>query len=169
VRYDAISGHLGGATAVAVGDLNNDGVLDLIVGGHGPSYRPGGFAVLVGEANGAFKVMGVYETGSIVSIALGDFNGDGRLDLVTSGADDIYGSPLFIRLNTSCTVDPKLGIANSNGGITVFWPLTSVSYALETSTSFNPDGWTPVEQLPVYRNERWRSPCRPFKTKAISV
>jgi hypothetical protein len=93
--------------AVAVGDLNNDGKADLVVTAYlnGPvngSYFYDAYVeVLTGKGNGGFNAPSsvliaslpqtYYELyPSAVSIALGDFNGDRNLDVVTGdGIGDV--------------------------------------------------------------------------------
>lgn len=76
-----------GGTGLAVGDLNGDGKLDLIVTGSCGSCQQGHIAVLLGDGHGAFKrsvqyaLLGANATG----IAVGDLNSDGRLDVVVGG------------------------------------------------------------------------------------
>ena len=76
--------------AIAVGDVNGDGILDLAVANLGSST----ITLLLGNAAGGFTAAtgGLIVTGSAPrSIAMGDFNGDGNLDIVTanSGSNNI--------------------------------------------------------------------------------
>jgi hypothetical protein len=75
------------AYAVAVGDFNGDGRLDLAVadqnGGNG--IQGGAVSVLLGDGKGSFGPAVVYPTGAGPRwVAVGDFNGDGKPDLITA-------------------------------------------------------------------------------------
>src|SRR5262249_28737585 len=68
--------------AVVTADLNGDGKLDLITAN---GYQS--ISVLLGNGDGTFAAARSYGalvgTGTSSPIALGDFNGDGKLDVVT--------------------------------------------------------------------------------------
>jgi hypothetical protein len=91
VAYDS-GGYTG--TAVAVGDLNGDGKLDVVVGNECASSGcvPNGAAVgvLLGNGNGTFQAAVIYGSGGNsgpfwpVSIAIADVNGDHKPDLVVA-------------------------------------------------------------------------------------
>jgi hypothetical protein len=73
---------------VAVGDFNGDGIPDLAVANAGtfPSYD-GTVSVLLGNGDGTFQPAQSYAAGSRASsVAVGDFNGDGHLDLAVANA-----------------------------------------------------------------------------------
>jgi hypothetical protein len=72
-----------GATpfAVATGDFNGDGKLDLVTA----NYEGASVSVLLGKGDGTFQAAQNFATGLYPSsVAVGDFNGDGKLDIVTA-------------------------------------------------------------------------------------
>jgi uncharacterized repeat protein (TIGR01451 family) len=71
-------------SAVAVGDFNGDGKLDLAVANAGSNF----VSILLGKGDGTFQPALMADAGGPQSsIAVGDFNGDGKLDiLVNSGS-----------------------------------------------------------------------------------
>jgi FG-GAP-like repeat/FG-GAP repeat len=81
---------------VAAGDINGDGIEDLVATGTGSA------AVLLGNGDGTFQPGMNYAAGdSPLGIALGDFNRDGKLDVATAnlgnGSDRGQVSLLFNR------------------------------------------------------------------------
>jgi uncharacterized protein YfaP (DUF2135 family) len=74
-------------TSVAVGDFNGDGKLDLAVtnlcGGDKSCESRGTVSILLGNGDGTFQPRKDYPVGAYrpVSVAVGDFNGDHKLDL----------------------------------------------------------------------------------------
>jgi len=71
--------------AIAVGDINGDGRPDLVVANDGYGNIPGKVGVLLGQGDGTFGAIKEYGAGvNPFSIALGDFNGDGNLDVVVT-------------------------------------------------------------------------------------
>src|SRR5262252_3586540 len=73
--------------SVAVGDFNGDGRLDLAVANEGtfPLYADGSVSVLLGNGDGSFQEPRNVGAGTVPrSVAVGDFNGDGVLDLAVA-------------------------------------------------------------------------------------
>jgi len=85
VAYDS-GGYTG--TAVAVGDLNGDGKLDVVVGNKcsdsGCAIGRGALGVLLGNGDGTFQPAVTYDSGGYYAqaIAIADLNGDHKLDIV---------------------------------------------------------------------------------------
>jgi FG-GAP-like repeat/Bacterial Ig-like domain (group 3)/FG-GAP repeat len=78
------------ASSLAIGDLNGDGILDLVITNACPescvSGSLGVVSVLLGNGNGTFQTAVPYSTGAQVAdfAAIGDVNGDGVPDLVVT-------------------------------------------------------------------------------------
>jgi hypothetical protein len=75
--------------SIAVADFNGDGCLDIVVANNGidihGGWLPGTVSVLLGNGDGTFQGHVDYPTGSgPSSVAVGDFNGDRRLDLAVA-------------------------------------------------------------------------------------
>ncbi|HKV61586.1 MAG TPA: VCBS repeat-containing protein, partial [Candidatus Acidoferrum sp.] len=67
--------------AVALGDFNGDGRVDLVVADWGPP----GVSILLNNSDGTFQTAHSFIAGTNPSsVAVGDFNGDGKLDLAIS-------------------------------------------------------------------------------------
>ncbi|MEI7609622.1 MAG: DUF4347 domain-containing protein, partial [Rhodospirillaceae bacterium] len=82
---------------VTVADINGDGNLDIITA----NQTAGTVSILTGDQNGSFTTYATLTTGTASgnttrSIAFGDFNGDGKLDLVASSYND---TKLYIEKN----------------------------------------------------------------------
>ena len=73
--------------SVAIGDFNGDGVLDLAVANYGSSGSGTTVSVLMGNSSdpGTFLAAVNYTVGTgPSSVAVGDFNGDGKIDLAVA-------------------------------------------------------------------------------------
>jgi len=106
VSYDSGPG---GAMSVAVGDLNLDGIPDLVVA----NQSPGTVSVLLGNGDGTFRAAVTYDSGAGAggiseSVAIADLNGDGKPDLVV-GSDTSSGNAVGVLLgNGDGTFQPAV-------------------------------------------------------------
>ncbi len=87
--YRVGSGSVSDAASVAVGDFNGDGMLDLAVA----NEFDGTVSVLLNQGGETFGPQTLYAVGSEItseptSVAVGDFNGDGRPDLAIANGGD---------------------------------------------------------------------------------
>src|SRR5437867_10275678 len=109
---------------VAVGDFNRDGIQDLAVASRGVPANPGTAVwVLLGNGDGSFQAARSYLVHvSPVSVAVGDFNGDGLQDLVVANYESSVVSVLLgkgdgtFQLALNCPVGDA-GTASVGGAV----------------------------------------------------
>src|SRR5262245_32475521 len=90
-----------GPSSVAVGDFNGDGQQDLAVANLGNPITGDGasVSVLLGSGTGTFQSAAPYAAGDApASVAVGDFNGDGRPDLAVA---NLLSDSVSVLLNTT--------------------------------------------------------------------
>ena len=134
-----------GNTAVVAGDIDNDGCTDLILAGDGgfQGTDPSGFRVYANNCDGAFTdisdTAGIDKPEVSWSLALGDVNNDGYLDLYASGM-----------IATGVSFDDRDRLYLNNGDRT-FTDVTEEAgiegELVSCSAQFNDydrDGWTDV-------------------------
>jgi hypothetical protein len=92
----------------------------------------------------------------VTSVAVADFNGDGKIELVTVD-DRLYRGAIVTvwTVNTCRSAGPNLAIVRSGPALTVSWPFPSAGYILESSTGLNATSWRPTDTVPVNKNGQW--------------
>ncbi len=121
VRLGTGAGSFGAATSyvaegtstrgMTLGDLNGDGILDMITAGH--SGGAGRATVRLGSGSGTFATATSFttEVGITLAITTGDLNSDGVLDLVTGGGDGSSGRATIRLSETVSGVAPLLSFS----------------------------------------------------------
>ena len=134
-----------GNTAVVAGDIDNDGCTDLILAGDGgfQGNDPSGFRVYVNNCDGTF--IDISETAGIDrpevswSLALGDVNNDGYLDLYAAG---------LVALGISFDDRDRLYLNNGDRSFTDVTDDAGIEGELATCSArfsdYNRDGWTDI-------------------------
>lgn len=112
-----VSYYSGADASLVAGDFNGDGKIDLAA--TGSYYTPQNFvSILLGNGDGTFQLLGSYGTGfNPLGIATGDFNGDGKTDLITAN-----GSPNTVSVlmgNGDGTFQPYVDYTTADSGHSV--------------------------------------------------
>ncbi len=109
-----------GPTMVVAADMNNDQKPDAVMIGLGIDENPK-VSVLINQGNGMFAAEQDYTIGAANSLAVGDFNGDGFMDVgVSEGSAGVFvllGQPNGT-LGTAKQIDPSNAVDVVAGSLT---------------------------------------------------
>ncbi len=105
-----------GPENVVTGDFNNDGVLDYAIGDNNAAT----ISVFIGTGNGAFLPAVTYPIAlESTDLKVGDFNGDGKLDLVSVGPTDGPSQISVLLGDGDGTFQPQVPYTVGGAGISV--------------------------------------------------
>ena len=136
--------------SVAAGDFNGDGRPDLAVANLALGLYSPSVSVLLGKGDGTFEPAVKYAVGFDPRfVAVSDFNGDGKPDLAV-----IYNNNVTVLLNTGASAGLRLGVARTNMGLTLSWPLPHADFVLESTTSVGSTNWQGAIEAPMTNNGR---------------
>jgi hypothetical protein len=141
---------VGNAVQILLADFNRDGHTDIALGcsdrkntnivGGGTN---GGLVIILGKGDGTFLAPTFYPTGDVASIAMGDFNSDGLLDIVLT--DNTQQNVIFFTGNGDGTFTQETTTITTSDAVhgVVVADFTGdgvddVAYAVGPSTLLNP-------------------------------
>jgi flagellin-like hook-associated protein FlgL len=102
--------------SITLGDLNGDGVLDIVTADNGS----GTASVLLGKGDGTFNAKTSFGVGSNPqSVTLGDLNGDGVLDIVTADRGNNTASVLLGKGDGTFNAKTSFGVGSLPLSVTV--------------------------------------------------
>ena len=133
-------------TSLAAEDFDGDGVVDLAVGARTVS---GGIYVLLGNGDGTFRTSGNLPVAdhsvqpstyaALYSVEVGDFNGDGRMDLAVLAQD----TTAYNDFSSRGYISIYLGKGDGSFAVQSYYPVATGANSLGV-TDLNGDGRTDI-------------------------
>ncbi|MEO9964257.1 MAG: FG-GAP-like repeat-containing protein [Reichenbachiella sp.] len=141
VEDTGLDNHSGSAGAVDWGDYDGDGDLDLLLGGD--SAGSFDFEIMINNGDGTFEHLDEinFENLSYGSVAWGDYDGDGDLDILATGYEELESPKILVYRNNN-SVD--LSAPNTPSGLEVSYAEDSVflSWSSGLAAKISSDGVT---------------------------
>ncbi|CAF4076324.1 unnamed protein product, partial [Rotaria sp. Silwood1] len=102
--------------SLAVGHLNDDNMLDIVV----TNYGNNSVGVFLGQGDGTFMSQTTYSLGTVspYSIGIGDFNNDNRMDVVVSN-NGTHNVGLLVGYGNGTFASPKMYSTGSSSSISI--------------------------------------------------
>jgi len=114
------------ATALAWGDFDNDGKLDILAGGYAADYSTSGVWVYRNTGSGFTQAYTVTVDDAASGVAAGDYDNDGRLDVLVSTDGDYFLGGVY---------------RNTGSGFTRNFVLPDLSKGDVAWGDYDNDGW----------------------------
>jgi hypothetical protein len=125
---------------IVLADVNDDGHADLVTLGTTTDDKLGELAVSLGKGDGTFDAPKILNFGGGSSLgyglAVGDFNGDGKLDVFVGGFSPPFDTGIFLG-NGDGTFQT---FSNSNGVVQPIEAIDLLVWGPSLATDFNGDG-----------------------------
>jgi uncharacterized protein (DUF2141 family) len=146
------------ASSVAIADVNNDGIPDLLASNYNYRNGYGTLGVLTGNGDGTFQSAVTFDSAGLfaLSVAVGDLNGDGNVDaLVANQASFSVGVLLnaFGLSSTTTTVAGTINPVQPGQRVDYIATVTTESGATPTGTVTFRDGIQTLATLPLSGNQ----------------
>jgi uncharacterized protein YuzB (UPF0349 family) len=148
------------AGRIVTGDINRDRKLDVLVANDcltGSDCSVGDVGVLLGNGDGSLQKVRVSKssTGNVSGLAIGDFNGDGKLDLLmatqnnstNTGAVEIWLNTTFWATTTSLASSPNP--SKSGQLVTLTASVTTTGWITPTGTVVFRNSGTVIGKVPL--------------------
>ena len=163
--YTGYTGYAGAGQSISIGDVNNDGINDVVMGGSagGTSYT----SVRIGRGDGTFGTEQSYAGSGAVSydVTLGDLNGDGNVDLLSTDLAGGVGA-VAIRLgNGDGSFGAATSYASSNSTVTAIGLADLNSDGVQDLVTHGNNG---IAEVRLQKTSSGVAPLLPFELTSVA-